>query len=384
MFCNQPTFKVFHVQWAFMISLSILLSSCGGGKADDEFSISGTLTNLTSKEQVNLDALLPDRRQSIDSVMVEEDGSFSFTQLANPNTIYQLRLSTGYAFPFLPKTDELEFNADFKTPANWTISGNVENQALKGFLAERGVRAKAYSKAKQAHIMTPKSVGTEKWRAAEAAADMALIQYRDFLRTFIDTTSVPAFRGFAAFSMNIEANHYFLNKVAQRLQSEMPGQTYSDGLRNQLDLYGDMFVRIEPQDVVGEGPNGEELHLKDEVGKMTLVYFWASYCAFSRQENEVLKELYDEYKDQGFSIFALSIDDYKEDWQASIKEDSLNWPGHIWLKEAWNAQVFADWAVPSVPTTFLMDHRGVIMEKNIRADELKADMEELLKQYAAH
>jgi|GEM_PF-5054839 len=369
--------------WIILLLFTILFSSCGGGKSEDEFSITGKITNLPSKEQVVLEMMLPNSAQVVDSVLVDPDGNFSFLQPANLHTFYQMRLSTGYAFPFLPQNDALEFEADFSQPGNWKITGNPENEMLKGFFAERGARGKAYKKARQAHMMTPKSKGMDKWRAAEANADRALIRYRDYMRTFIDTTSVSAFRGFASFSMNIEANHYFLNKVAYRLQEELPGHVYTTGLRDQLNLYGDVFVRIEPQDIEGKGPSEKSAHLKDEVGNMTLVYFWASYCAFSRQQNALLRELYEQYKDQGFSIYAMSIDESKEDWLKAIEEDGMNWPGNILLEKGWESQVFAEWAVPSVPTTFLMDHRGVIMEKNVRAEELKEDMESLLKKYTA-
>ena len=378
MSCNYAT-RILLPLFAYL-SLFIL-TSCGESKPDDEFILKGTITNYPVGKQVRFDQWHPDRLVGIDSVFLKEDGAFHFQTKGEKGAFYQIRLDNNYSFPVFPGFDELEITADYNDLRNWTVTGSHETSMLKDFLGKRGVLFETYRQQKQQLKMTPKGQFPEKWKEAEKATDVALIEFRTFLREYIDTVSIPEFRVFAAFSMNMDANHYFLEGVYKRLKEELPGHGYTNTLRAQLDMLANPFVRIEPQDIVGEGPEGQEIHLKDEVGKMTLVYFWAGYCAYSRQENQIFKELYDQYKDQGFSIFGLSIDEDPQVWRNAIAADGLNWPSQIWLREGWEAQLFADWEVPSVPTTFLLDHRGVIMIKNIRGEELKADMDKLLAQY---
>ncbi len=355
--------------------------SCGEDKASDEFIISGHITNNPPSNQVRLDQLFPDRMVTVDSTLLGENGSFRFQRKSQGGEFYQIRLQSGYSFPFFPGTNVMEFNADFLTPRGWSLTGSEESLKLKDFLSGRGERFAAYRKEKQAMKMIPKNQELERWREAEKRSDMALIEMRNYLRTYMDTVSIPEFRAFAAFSGNMDGNYHYLQGIRERLEKELPGHEFTKILGQQLDVLGNAFVRILPQDIVGVNPEGKEVHLRDEVGKMTLVYFWAGYCAYSRQENQILNSLYDQYKDKGFSIFSLSIDDDPSDWRNAVQEDGLHWPGQIWLEKGWDAQLFAEWDVPSVPTTYLLDHRGIIKSKNIRAAELRDNMDELLAKY---
>ncbi len=381
MFCTNYLRHQTFLPIILLFLYSLLLNSCGEQKPDDQFIIQGKITNYPVGKQLRLDLLYPDRLVGIDSVFLEEDGNYKFQVKGEPGSFYQVRLDNKYSFPVFPKNDILELNADFNDLRGWTLAGNDESLRLKAFLSQRGERFDRYRKAKQKLKMTPKAQFPEEWKEAEKNTDLALIEFRTFLRAYIDTVSIPEFRVFAAFSMNMDANHYYLEGVHAGLAKELPGHIYTTTLRNQLDILADPFVRIEPQDIIGENHLGKEVHLKDEVGKMTLVYFWAGYCAYSRQENQAIKALYDQYKDQGFSVFSLSIDEDPELWKRAIEEDGLSWPGQIRLAEGWEAPLFADWEVPSVPTTFLLDNRGVIMLKNIRGEELTTEMEDLLAQY---
>lgn len=381
MFCNySPKNSTWSLAIAILL-LTCLIWSCGEDKPGDEFIISGNISNYPSSQQIRLDQLFPDRIVGIDSMFLDENGSFRFQHKNLGGEFYQIRFQSGYSFPFYPGTNELEFKVDHLNPRGWTLTGSDESLRLKDFLSGRGERFANYRKEKQALKMIPKVQELERWREAEKRTDLALIEFRTFLRTYMDTVTIPEFRAFAAFSGNMDGNYHYLQGIRERLEGELPSHPFTKTLGQQLDAIGNAFVRIEPQDIVGENPEGKEVHLKDEVGKMTLVNFWAGYCAYSRQENQILKELYGKYKDQGFSIFSLSVDDDPQVWRNAIQEDGLTWPGQIWLQKGWEAQVFAEWDVPSVPTTFLLDHRGVIMSKNIRATELRDNMDELLARY---
>lgn len=381
MFCtNYPRGSAWSAAILLFLATTFLWS-CGESKPSDEFIISGTIANYPGHEQVRLDQLFPDRMERLDSAFLDDKGSFKFQRKTELGAFYQIRLQSGTTFPFYPERGTLDIQADNSNLSGWTITGNEETQNLKGFLTNRAKLFNVYKKDKQRLKFIPKAQELERWREAEKQSDASLIEFRNYLRTYIDTVSVPEFRVFGSFSMNLDANYHFLDGIRERLKEELPNHSYTGSLQQQLDLIANPFVRIEPEDIVGNAPNGEEVHLKDEVGKMTVVYFWASYCEFSRRENRVFKTLYDQYKDRGFSVFALSIDDDPLDWRTAIAQEGLNWPGHVWLQKGWNSQVFASWDVPSVPTTFLLDQRGVIVSKNIRARELQDNMDELLAKY---
>ena len=72
--------------------------------------------------------------------------------------------------------------------------------------------------------------------------------------------------------------------------------------------------------------NGEMVALSSLKGKVVLVEFWASWCKTCQEENcYVFKPLYDQYKDKGFEIYAVSLDKDKNSWLKGIERDGLPW-----------------------------------------------------------
>ena len=363
----------------FLLVLGSLLVGCGEDKSDNEWLLEGEIRNYKG-EFICLDRLHPDRVVRLDSVQ-PEDGRFVFRQPFVQGAFYQIRLGENLmgGFPFFPENDQLRFSMDESTKGSWRFEGNKATAIIREFVGERGRLFNLYKRDRNAMRLIPRSTTLDKWRNAEATADRSLITYREYLRGFIDTVSVPELRSYATFSMNPEANYYFLQQLHGRLLEELPQSEFTSHLGGQLASLGEPFLRWEPSDVVGQNIDGEEVNLRGERGKMTLLYFWAGYCEFSRMENKVLAPLYEAYKDKGFSIYAVSIDDLDTEWRRVCAEDNITWPGNIRVEKSWNSPVFADFNVPSIPSTFLLDHKGIIRTKNIRAAELEAQMEQLLE-----
>jgi cytochrome c biogenesis protein CcmG/thiol:disulfide interchange protein DsbE len=55
--------------------------------------------------------------------------------------------------------------------------------------------------------------------------------------------------------------------------------------------------------------DGKTVRLSDSAGKVRLVDFWATWCAPCREEIPGFKEIYAKYKDRGFELIAISMDD---------------------------------------------------------------------------
>jgi thiol-disulfide isomerase/thioredoxin len=57
--------------------------------------------------------------------------------------------------------------------------------------------------------------------------------------------------------------------------------------------------------------DGKVFDINDHKNKAVLVLFWAQWCNYCRKEMVHLDEVYQQYKDQGLEIIALSIDSKK-------------------------------------------------------------------------
>ncbi len=129
-------------------------------------------------------------------------------------------------------------------------------------------------------------------------------------------------------------------------------------------------------------PNGKNFKLSDLKGKVVLLDFWASWCGPCRKSNPHVVELYRKYKNQGFTVYSVSLDGIhprrlpsyqgdqnkmnqqieaaKKKWLAAIKKDNLLWDTHVSDLKHWNSPIAKQYGVSGIPATFLIDKEGKI------------------------
>jgi thiol-disulfide isomerase/thioredoxin len=131
-------------------------------------------------------------------------------------------------------------------------------------------------------------------------------------------------------------------------------------------------------DFTQKTPEGEDMSLSDLRGKVVLIDFWASWCGPCRRENPNVVRMYEQYKDKGFEIIGVSLDNNKDKWLAAIEKDGLGWH-HVSDLKGWKNEVANLYGVRSIPHTILLDKEGRIMARNLRGvmleDKLKAVFE---------
>ena len=116
-------------------------------------------------------------------------------------------------------------------------------------------------------------------------------------------------------------------------------------------------------------PAGPNLALSSLRGKYVLIDFWASWCGPCRRENPNVVKTYATYKDKGFEIFGVSLDQNREAWLKAIETDKLVWK-HVSDLKYWNSAGAQAYQVNSIPQTFLVDPAGRIIAKGLRGAAL--------------
>ena len=106
-------------------------------------------------------------------------------------------------------------------------------------------------------------------------------------------------------------------------------------------------------------------------GKVVLLDFWASWCGPCRKENPNVVNMYKKYKDKGFTVVSVSLDNDKQKWLGAIQNDQLSWPNHVSDLGGWNSKVPKKYGVNSIPLTVLIDRDGKIIDTNLRGPSLE-------------
>ena len=130
-------------------------------------------------------------------------------------------------------------------------------------------------------------------------------------------------------------------------------------------------------DFSAKTPQGNVVSLKESLGKVTIVDFWASWCGPCRKENPNVVAIYKELHSKGLNIVGVSLDKDLASWNQAIAKDKITWIQVSNLKE-WAEPIAKQYGVEQIPTTFLLDASGKIVAKDLRGEELKAKVLELL------
>lgn len=120
--------------------------------------------------------------------------------------------------------------------------------------------------------------------------------------------------------------------------------------------------------------DGKPVSLKSIINnkKYVLIDFWASWCAPCKKEIPNLKKAYENFSSKGFEILSISIDKDENAWQKSLEKEKMNWPNLLD-----NNTVSNSFKVKTIPATFLIDEKGIILIDNIRGNALEEKLSEL-------
>jgi peroxiredoxin len=114
---------------------------------------------------------------------------------------------------------------------------------------------------------------------------------------------------------------------------------------------------------------GQTISLSSLKGKYVLIVFWASWSSQSLSELSKLAALYPKLAGSELEYYQVSLDRSRESWLKILNEKNMRGI-HVSDLKYWDSPVAALYHIEQLPVVYLIDKKGVIMGRNISADEL--------------
>ena len=381
----------------FLLTASVAIISCSKVK-DGEYLITGTATGIENGKTIILQGQDPTTKMplALDTVKVE-NGKFEIKGKVTEPAFHTLILQGANGpIPFILETGEIKIAIDKDSIHKSKISGTYNNDEYVKFNEE-------LTKTQKALVDFQKN-NTQKMQAAQQAQDTATInglmkQYMK-IQTEVQADSKKKYLAYAEGhpksyisaliiqgmlgdpSTDVKKAEALYNSLDESLKNTAPGKEIKTKLgQAKMPAVGATAPPVGDakwrSDFSAPNPEGKVISLKESLGKVTIVDFWASWCGPCRKENPNVVAIYKELHSKGLNIIGVSLDKEKSKWTDAIAKDGLTWT-HVSNLKFWDEPIAAQYGVQSIPATFILDASGKVVAQDLRGPELKAKIIELL------
>jgi thiol-disulfide isomerase/thioredoxin len=196
-----------------------------------------------------------------------------------------------------------------------------------------------------------------------------------FLTKFPDSDEVPSVLLHLAnaneFNAEEEIARKQYSKLVENYAATDPGKKAAGALRR-LDLEGKSL------EIKGPGLQNDTVDSSQYRGKTVLVVFWASWASPVKLDLPELIKVYDKYHARGLEIVGVNLDNDRGDLDAFLKQQQVAWP-QIFESGGMESRLAVDYGIISLPTMFLVDAQGKVVNRNLRtSSEVDRQLEKLL------
>jgi len=293
--------------------------------------------------------------------------------------------------PFILENGDIEMTIN-KDSVNVTkVTGTYNNEELNGY-KDKGI-------AIQKKMMKFQKDNTAKMNQAQQMKDSVVMnslrkEYSKFQDEFVKESDEYVASHPKAFISALIIEGMFnqmtpdiakITKFYDGLDKSIKDNKHGKKIKKQLDEINKPVAAVNTvnvgsaaPDFSAPNPDGKVVSLKESLGKVTIIDFWASWCKPCRQENPNMVALYNQYHTKGLNIIGVSLDEDAAKWKDAIAKDKLTW-AHVSNLKDFNDPIAVMYDIKMIPSTFVLDASGNVVAKDLRGDALKAKVAELLK-----
>jgi len=305
---------------------------------------------------------------------IDKKGNFLLKGTLPVQDYYVLRIGTQHVNIILRDAAKLAVYSDANNVSAYTnIVGSDESVQMNEFIAQMQLFNQKKDSATAYLRQYP-----DQAEAVNQTFQNEYLQFSSYRQRFVaQNPNSPALLPVLT-TLDTEKEFSVYETIVNQLQIGFAGSPSVLNVKQQFDK---MKLQREANAFLGSGKpapnftqndvNGKPVSLSDLKGKVVLIDFWASWCGPCRKENPNVVLLYNKYKDAGFTVLSVSLDDNKANWLGAIERDKLIWPYHVSDLKKWSNEVARLYQVSGIPFTVLVDKEGNIIDTKLRGVELE-------------
>lgn len=363
-----------------LFTLSII--SCNNLK-DNEFLISGTANGIENGKKVFVEIQDENGVIAKDTGVIE-NGKFELKGSTDNIDLGFIRIENEKInLPIILEEGKIKINIVKDSLQKSTIEGTFNNDKFQKFNNESVAILEKVKKFEKEN--------NPKMQKALAAKDTVTVnkikkEYQNFQNDMNDYSKAFIKNNPDAFISVLLLENFLMREYIpateiksfyDKLDKKLVNTKSAQNIKKTLDLMLAVVVGKPAPKFSAKSPEGKLISLDESLGKVTIVDFWASWCAPCRKENPNVVALYNEYHSKGLNIIGVSLDQDAKKWKDAIAKDNLSWI-HVSNLKYWDEPIGKQYGISSIPATFILDAKGNIVAKDLRGDALRAKVKELL------
>lgn len=368
----------------FLLSISILLSSCKKEKTDGYF-IQGSLDQAKNNSLVQLIRTEGRKTSVFDSTRIT-DKTFEFKgNIENPEMYFLTIEGIQGSLPVILENDKINLTIYTDSIFASSIKGGVENDYFNEYQKFiTGIRHKN-NKISEAFNTAREEQDTAKISSLREAYSNLIKENETYDIEFVTKnpkallSALILERSILTKKIEIEKAKELFNNLDEKVKTSRAGKVISENiLANENTAIGSVVPNFS-----APNPDGKTIALNDIKGKITLIDFWAAWCGPCRKENPNVVKVYEKFHEKGLEIIGISLDgaprqkEPKQAWLDAIKKDNLTWY-QVSNLQYFNDPIAKQFNIKSIPATLLIDAEGKIIAKNLRGKALEDKIAALL------
>lgn len=346
---------------------------------EEGYTITGKIEGAAEKPVI-LQRIENGEYVTVDSMLCDQNGQFSFEGKVETPEMFYMKVGDKKSFRFFVENTPITIKANIDTLDNAQITGSEVQDKYFGYLEQKEKFTKQQNELYKQYQEAEQENNEEKMEQIVEQYDSLENVQKEIAINYIKKNTESVVSPYIVIKELVhDLSLQEMQQYAQGFDSTLARTKYMKQINNRINTLEKVDIGKQAPDFTLPNPDGEAISLSSltENGNYLLIDFWASWCGPCRNENPNVVALYNDYHDKGFDIMGVSLDKEKGAWLKAIEADKLTWH-HVSDLKGWNNAAARLYGVNSIPHTVLLDKEGVIIAKNLRGEELRSKIEELL------